>query len=61
MRTQYYFNDILTKKCTTKSNHEKLSDKARNNYSIKKKKKEQPVVFKNALKGKERLNWVYFL
>ena len=26
-----------------------------------KKKKEQPVVFKNALKGKERLNWVYFL
>ena len=39
MRTQYYFNDILTKKCTTKSNHEKLSDKARNNYSIKKKKR----------------------
>ena len=39
MRTQYYFNDILTKKCTIKSNHEKLSDKARNNYSIKKKKR----------------------
>lgn len=25
------------------------------------KKKEQAIVFKNALKGKERLNWVYFL
>ena len=30
-------------------------------YLKKKKKKEQPIVFKNALKGKERLNWVYFL
>ena len=33
----------------------------RNILFKKKKKKEQPIVFKNALKGKERLNWVYFL